>query len=196
MKKKISIILSFVLSFLFVSCNQKVEIKYYKTGEVHKKEKRINKHETEVRTYLKNGQLTQEGMLYDSLREGQWNIYYSDGVLCGELIFHKDEVIKENIRYPITLDFKDSPSEFKTGNTYPFRVLGVGIFQDIKVPLKLGYKQNFPVNFDEPYWFEITPQIAGNDTILVIIVDPQTHLDKDTIFFPIKVVDGGEIIEP
>ena len=195
MKNKIFIILNFVLSFLFVSCNQKTEIDYYDTGEVRRIKKRINEHDSEVCFYLKNGQLTQKGIVSDSLREGKWNIYYSDGVLCGELIFYKDEVVKENIRYPITLDFKDNPLEFKTGNSYPFRVLGVAFF-DIKVPPKLGYKRNSPINFDEAYWNEITPEIAGSDTILVIIVDPQTHLDKDTIFFPIKVADGGEIIEP
>jgi hypothetical protein len=125
MKNKIFVILSVALSFFYISCNQKVETQYYETGEVHKIKKKINKHETEVRSYFKDGQIKQEGILYDdSLKNGLWKAYYNDGVLKGEIIYSKNKFIKEIIRYPITLDFKNSPSEFKVGNTYQFRVLG------------------------------------------------------------------------
>jgi len=134
MKNKISIVLYFVLLYLFISCNQKevkteyVEVQHYETGEVHIAEKKINEREFEVRYYYRSGQILTEGMVRDSLREGAWNEYYNDGVLRGEIVFSKGRVVSENIKYPIILDFKDNPSEFKIGNTYKFRTLGVSAF--------------------------------------------------------------------
>jgi len=193
MKNKIFIVLIFTLPFLFIACNQKVEIQYYDTGEVYRTEKRINEHEVEVCIYLKNGQIVLEGIVRDSLREGQWNYYYNDGVLRGELIFSKDKMIRENIRYPILLDFKDNPSEFKIGNTYQFRILGISTFFSIQTPIRLGYESIYDDINNVQYWLKITPQKAGNDTITVIIKDFELpYTDIDTIFFPIKVVDGAE----
>ena len=209
MKNKFCIVLSFVFLILCISCNQKVEIEYYQTGEIHRIEKRLNDHETKVSIYFKNGQLVLEGIVRDSLREGQWNLYYSDGVLRGELIYSKDKMVAENIRYPITLDFRDNPSEFKVGNTYQLRILGVGVFFSTRTRESLGFRK-IPVddNSDVQYWFEITPQRAWNDTISVIItgfekdINPDSIdindsislymkiIDKDTIFFPIKIVEG------
>ena len=193
MKNKISIVLNFIFLILFISCNQKVEIQYYDTGEIYVTKKRINEHETEARLYFKNAQIAQEGIVRDSLREGQWNYYYNDGVLLGELIFSKGELVKENIRYPITLDFKDNPSEFKTNKSYQFRALGVCTFT-MKTSIQLDYKR-IPMNDfnDILYQFEITPQRAGNDTIMVIITGFETDINKDTIFFPIKIVEGCEL---
>ena len=191
MKKKIFIALSFMSPFLFISCNQKVEKQYYETGEVYKTEKRISEHETEVHTYFKNGNIVEEGIMYDSLREGQWNDYYNDGVLRGELIFNKGKVVKENIKYPIRLDFKDNPAEFKTGNSYQFRVLGISFFYSLVTPKKLGYRRILIDDFnDAQYLDEITPEIAGDYAIKVIIEDFEPPYNEiDTVYFPIKVVD-------
>ena len=193
MKKKFLIIitLSFVLSSFFISCSQKVETQYYDTGEVYRTEKRINKHETEVHTYFKNGNIVEKGMMYDSLREGRWNDYYNDGVLRGELNFSKGKIVGENIRYPITLDFKGIPSEFKTGNSYQFRVLGISFFYSLVTPKKLGYRRILIDDFnDARYLDEITPEIAGDYAIKVIIEDFEPPYNEiDTVYFPIKVVD-------
>ncbi len=186
MKNKIFIALSFTLQFLFIACHQKVETEYYPTGEVYKIEREINEHESEVRFYYKNGRVQQEGIMRDSLAEGQWNDYYNDGVLRGELIYSKGRVVNENIIYPIRLDFKDNPTEFKVGNSYQFRTLGVSAFFSIETPIKLGYRQILVKDFnDVQYLDEITPQEAGDYIITVFIEE----IKNDTIYFPIKVVD-------
>ena len=192
MKNKISIVLYFVLLYLFISCNQKevkteyVEVQHYETGEVHIAEKKINEREFEVRYYYRSGQILTEGMVRDSLREGAWNEYYNDGVLRGEIVFSKGRVVSENIKYPIILDFKDNPSEFKIGNTYKFRTLGVSAFYSIAVPAKLGYKPILVDDFnDVQYLEEITPQEAGDYNIRVFI----REIKNDTIVFNIRVVD-------
>jgi len=181
-----------VLSFIFISCNQKVEIQYYETGEIHKIKKRINKHETEVRFYFKDGQIEREGILYaDSLKDGHWKFYYNDGVLRGEIVYSKDKFIREVIKYPIVLDFKNSPTEFKVGNTYQFRVLGVFFHSAgfTGIPKKTDFK---PIN-DYVYLLEFTPKIASNDTILVIIDHFNKEIKNDSIFFPIKIIEQDSV---
>jgi hypothetical protein len=189
---------------LFAACNSNVEKLYYDTGELHATREKIDDREYDVQVYSKKGYVILEGIVRDSLREGQWNYYYSDGVLRGELIYSQDKMIAENIRYPIILDFKDNPSEFKINNTYQFRILGVGVFFHTQTHEKLNLRQvAAEVINDVSYWLEITPQRAGNDTIMVVItgfeeginpgsIDINTDLqtiDKDTALFPIKVVD-------
>ncbi len=185
MKTKISMALCLVLlPMLFISCNKNDHtiIKYYGTGEVRKVKKRINKHESEVHFYLKNGQIEQEGIIYDdSLKDGNWKTYYNDGVLMADLIYSKGKFVKDNVKYPITLDFKDDPSEFKTCNTYQFRVLGTALYT-IDIPKKLGDRQIPRSDNGYLYEYEITPKIAGDYTIMV-------NVKNDSIFFPIKVVD-------
>ena len=191
MKRKIFIAVSFVLFVFFISCNQKVKTEHvvverYETGEVYITDKKINEREYEVRYYYRSGQILQEGMVHDSLREGSWNVYYNDGVLRGELIFSKGRVVSENIKYPIILDFKDNPSVFKVGNTYQFRTLGVSAFYTVETPRKLGYKQILVEDLNDiQYLDEITPQEAGDYNIRVFI----REIKNDTIIFPIKVVD-------
>jgi hypothetical protein len=199
MKNKKIIILTLVLSFVFISCNQKEKkqeqeqdyiiqyaTEYYPTGEVYKTEKKINEHESEVRFYFKNGHIVQEGIMQDSLAEGQWNNYYNDGVLRGELIFSKGKIVNENIVYPIKLDFKDNPTVFKVGNSYPFRTLGISAFFSIETPKKLGYKRIHVEDYnDVQYLAEITPQEPGDYNITVYIEE----IKNDTIIFPITVVE-------
>ena len=204
MKKKIFIAGSFVLFVFFISCNQKEKTQdyvtqyateYYPTGEVYKTEKKINEHETEVRFYYRNGQIVQEGIRRGSLAEGQWNTYYNDGVPRGELILDRGQVVNENIKYPIRLEFKDNPSEFKTGNSYHFRVLGVSSFYSMQTHMRLDYRRIVLDDFnDAQYLDEITPQRAGNDTIWIIIKDYERN--NDSISFPIKVINVDTIFFP
>ena len=197
MRKKIFIALIFVLFVLFVSCNQKPETEYYPTGEVYKTKKKINEHEIKERTYFKNGQIVEKGIRYDSLREGQWNTYYNDGILRGEFIYSKGQIVKENIRYPITLDFKDNLSEFKIGNSYQFRVLGVSAFYSIRMHMRLDYKRILIDDFnDAQYLDEITPQRTGNDTVWIIIKDYERNIDDGSISYPIKVINVDTIFFP
>ncbi len=192
MKNRFFIVSFFALLILFISCNQKTEVQYYNTGEVYKIKKSINEHESEVCFYFKNGQIEQEGMTYDSLKNGQWRTYYSDGVLRGDIIYSKNKFLKENITHPITLDFKDNYSEFQIGHSYQFRVLGVS-FYSIEVPMKLGYRRIPNEENNNLYLFEITPKTAGNDTVLVIINYFKENIKNDSVFFPIKVIDGGSV---
>jgi antitoxin component YwqK of YwqJK toxin-antitoxin module len=202
MENKIFIALSLVLFVLFISCNQKVKIEhyptgYYPTGEVYKTEKRINERETEVRFYYRNGQIEQEGIIRDSLREGQWNDYYNDGVLRGELIFSKGQVINENIKYPIRLDFKGNTTEFKVGQPYLFRVLGVSAFYSIQTHIRLDYKRILIEDFnDAQYLDKITPQRVGNDTIWIIIKDYERNINNGSISFPINILNIDTIYFP
>lgn len=187
MKNKVFIVLNSVLLFIFISCNQKIDIQYYDTGEVYKIEKRINDHKTYVHTYFKNGKLKQEGMLYNSLRDGNWKMYYSDGVLKTEVIFSENKPVKEIIKHPILLEFKGDPTELKVGYSYQFRILGVGFFT-IEKPVKvLGYIRY--LEEDNPYLCEITPRKADNDTILIIVNHFNEGIKNDSIFFPIKIVN-------
>ena len=197
MKKKIFIALSFILFVLFTSCNQKVETEYYPTGEVYKTKKRINEHEFEVHFYYRSGQMLQGGIMRDSLEEGQWKTYYNDGVLRGDLILSRGQVVKENIRYPIRLDFKDNTSEFKTGNSYQFRVLGVSMFYSIRTHMRLDYRRIVLDDFNDTlYLDEITPQRAGNDTIWIIIKDYEWNINNDSISYPIKIINVDSIYFP
>ncbi len=194
MKNRIFIASNFVLLFLFVSCNQKIEIQYYDTGEIRKTTKRINEHESEIRFYFKNGQIEQEGIMYDdSLKDGQWKAYYSDGVLMRDITYSKNKFIKEDISYPIILDFKHNPSDFETGNTYQFRVLGAYLYS-MDVPRRLGSKTLPRDDNGFLYMYEITPKFAGDYTIMVITKvrgnSDSLVVNKDTIFFPIKVVEN------
>ena len=191
MKNRISVVLYFALFSLFIACNQKDKTEHivadrYETGEVYRTYKKINDHEYEVHLYYRNGQIFKEGIVRDSLFEGPWKEYYNDGVLRGELILSKGRVVDENLKYPIRLDFKDNPMEFKVGKRYPFRTLGVSAFYTVATPRKLGYKHIVVEDFnDVQYLSEITPQEAGDYTITVFIEE----IKNDTIVFPIRVVD-------
>ena len=191
MKNKIFITLGLISSFFFISCNQnqKIETKYYDTGEVHRTAKRINEYESEVRYYFKNGQIELEEIVNDSSGEGRLKKYYKDGVLAGDIIFSKNKFVRENIRYPIRLDFKDNPAEFKVGNTYQLRVLGVSLCST-EISKKLEGKQ-IPPNDENSglYLYEITPKVSGNYTITVIIDYLRDESEYDSIFFPIKVIE-------
>jgi hypothetical protein len=189
MKNK-SFILSLIL-FFFISCNQRNEVKieYYDTGEIFKTEAIINNHEHYVRLYFKNSNLMQEGMLLDSLKEGSWKAYYSDGVLKGELIFSKNQFVKDIVGHPIILDFKDSPTEIKAGLEYPFRVLNAGQFV-IAMPIKiLGDYQRLVEDENLPYTYLLVPRKAGTDTIMIITNVYNENIKNDTILFPITVVE-------
>jgi hypothetical protein len=177
----------FISLFFFISCNQEVEKEYYETGELYRIKKKLNNDETKESVYFKNGQIAREGIKYnDSIKEGIWKTYYIDGTLREELIYSKNKFVKEIIRYPIKLDFKDNPSEFKVGTPYLFRVLGASL-SPIEIHKKLGSRA---IRGDEKnYTFEITPQEIGNYSITIILKHFDENIKNDTLLFPIKVVE-------
>jgi len=184
---------SLVLLFVFVACNQKkeekIQTRYYETGELHITKEIISEHEHYNRVYYKNGQLQAEGMVRDSLQDGLWKTYYSDGVLKGELIFSKGQFVKDIVGYPIILEFKDNPTEIKAGLEYPFRVLNAGHFS-IEIPIKiLGKFYRLVEDENLPYTYLLTPRKAGTDTIMIVTNVYNEEVKNDSIFFPITVVE-------
>ena len=113
------------------------------------------------------------------------------------MILSKNEFVRENIRYPIILDFKNNFSEFKTDNTYQFRVLGVSTFYSIRTHMRLDYRRIVLDDFnDAQYLDEITPQRAGNDTICIVIKDYERNINNDSISYPVKVINVDSIYFP
>lgn len=163
---------------LFISCQNERERVYFNTGEVYCE--KINEHTNYYRYYFKTGEIFIEGMCIDSLEEGLWKRYYSDGTLCAEAIFHKGKIdsleqILSESKYSVVLEFENNPNEIKVGSTYHYRVIMHGLWEfSIITPSKLGVpsadrRDDFP--------YKIKPKIADTATIKVKIFDS----DKNTL---------------
>jgi hypothetical protein len=191
MKNRVFIFFCVVLLSTFVACKQKSDIityevvqAYYNTGEVFRTIEKVNKHEIYARAYWRNGNLQVEGMLRDSLKDGVWKTYYSDGILEGEYIFSNNKMVEEIIRLPVSLEFKEKATELQVGHFHPFRVRGAGyIFIESTLDFGSLYKEADPEN---PFTFGITPLSAGTDSIAVVV---NRFNDKAHVFlFTINVV--------
>lgn len=184
--------IAIIFFLIFISCHNNTKKYYYDTGEISKEETHINKHTVFVRYFFENGKTCIEGTLIDSLKEGIWKRYYSDGVSPkGDAFFHKGEIVdlKQTVlnnRYKVLLDIENSPLEIKVGQTYGFRFLISGIWNyNFNIPSsKLGVPKVFDL---ENYPYKITPKAIGIDTIKFYILDLNDNILK-TIPYVIKIV--------
>lgn len=149
----------------------------------------INEREYFHRIYYRNGQLQAEGMVRDSLKDGLWKTYYSDGELDGELLFSKGEFVHQIIGEPVGLQFNSNDIELKAGHTYQFRIRGVP-FPEVVARLKIFGEIKILDDRTEPFRYEMTPRKAGTDTLWVILHDYYSPtIQYDNFYFSITVVE-------
>lgn len=74
-------ILYLTLVIMTISCNDST-IKYYSTGEVKSKIISVTDSTSYFTEFYRNGNISKEGVLFnDSLYDGEWTEYYSDGTI-------------------------------------------------------------------------------------------------------------------
>ena len=131
------VIIIFCVFFLLVGCKNKVERWYYDSGKLYAEREIFNKHKSYGKSYYENGFLKDEGFLKDdSIPNGFWKEYYSDGTLKwrgeyndGHMVFWKDERPDYDTVYK-RIDLRGNPEKLIVGEKYELRTYVEGIHPD------------------------------------------------------------------
>jgi len=98
MKNKCIIVSLFIITLVLFSCSPKehVEYEYYGNSDTVRVKRSYpdlkNDSTFYETTYYKNGQRYAEGLVVDFLNEGEWNVWYQDGVPKNTITYHRGNI--------------------------------------------------------------------------------------------------------
>ena len=176
MNKCLAIVGIILISF---SCKDKVTRYYYDNGNLEMEVFFVSDSISYLKEYSEKGNLIQEGtLLHDSIADGHWKVFYSDGQLWweGEI---KNDVIQDSCEWHWLECMKDrlkgieiegNPQELVVGNTYKFRLVMPEIHPQFYTVLGYNYQNIENPDTDDPYPYMFKcAENTGNFFILLFM---------------------------
>lgn len=127
-----------IMCLLFNSCKNYGKREYYPTGELEYEVYGVNDSISYGIEYYINGKKKSEGyILHDSIPNGEWQEYYSDGVLrwkgryeYGHIVFGTDKEIDSWKNKAVSLDLDKEEQMYELYDTCYFRLRIDGVHPD------------------------------------------------------------------
>lgn len=160
-----------ISTLIFLSCKNNLGKTYYDTGELKEEIREIDGKCVEIKTFTRFGKLLSTGRLCDSLREGRWEEYYSDGVIKWRGEYHlgkrqyNDTIVG---RSDCNLSIKENPEYLKVGKKYHLRP-GISNIHPNDLAVMINNGKIRPFSDTNEYDFEMTPERQGSLKLQILI---------------------------
>lgn len=187
--KKITQLINLIfVAFIFIRCGDGVTKNYYSNNQIKEEIKVLGDTCFEIKRYSLKGSILGKGRMCDSLKEGYWEEYYTDGAVKwkGKYLKGKRQYDKINFdTLDCNLTIKGNPEFLKLNQSYPFRVEVPGIHPD-DIGLTID-KAKFWIheNTDE-YDYAFMPVQKDTLTMQLLMGNPKEKYPLCKIIFMVK----------
>jgi len=174
--------------FLIVGCGHDIQKQYYETGELKEEIKKLYNDSLYTILYSKTGKILEKGKIYNKLKEGYWQEFYTDGVIKWEGKYKKGKREYNTLNLndaDCELIIKGNPSFLKVGQTYPLRIKVNGMHpEDIMLGSNNGIMKIYSDKYE--YDYTMTPSKVDSLNLKIFIATPGEMTTLCNIIFIVE----------
>lgn len=174
-----------ILLIILNSCGEKTKKVYYDNGELFYEKHSLPDNNDSIfytKEYYRNGNLKQEGLLRDdSIMEGHWKLYFSDGVLRWEGEYRNSKIIHEKYsknwkwvnmdQYFKGTEIEGNPKRLIVGKTYNFRIDMPTVHPKLYIVVDVNFRNIKKTENYEMFPYSFTPTKSGKYFFRIVFMN-------------------------